>query len=260
VTFNTVRVLQRVFMHLAAKEVLDLGASEDKKEANKQHPLKAAALGHYKAFVRTLIALLLHRHDQVKVRTTIPPLLPSFCMSRGNPVADSRVRRFVASARADFGAQGADGVPAQEDHRFQRGQQRELVPAQALCRGHRFAIPRLSPSGWLLVSPTHHLFLPCMAFSERLVSESNGKETGLFSQFVGKYLSKYDDIRYYTLKSLRYSTHHHHHYHHVTFRLLPASMFTAVSIPASCVSRRSRPPSSRRPTTRSWRCTSCCRR
>jgi hypothetical protein len=42
-------------------------------------------------------------------------------------------------------------------------------------------------------------------FSEHVVTESNGRETGLLSQFVAKYLSKYDDIRYYTLKSLWYS-------------------------------------------------------
>lgn len=140
VTFNTVRVLQRVFMHLAAKEVLDLGASEDKKEANKQQPLKAAALSHYKAFVRTLIALLLHRHDQVKT------------------LALKVLMEFLHKKTIAFNA-------ANKENSF----------------------------------PLKHFAVVI----ERLVSESNGKETGLFSQFVGKYLSKYDDIRYYTLKSLR---------------------------------------------------------
>jgi hypothetical protein len=65
-----------VFVHLVTKGVLDLGASEDKKPepgANAKNPVKTAAMNYYKTFVRTLLTLLLHRHDQVKVLPT-PPL------------------------------------------------------------------------------------------------------------------------------------------------------------------------------------------
>lgn len=90
-----------------------------------------------------------------------------------------------------------------------------------------------------MVSRTHHVFLPRTAFAERLVSESNGKETGLFSQFVGKYLSKYDDIRYYTLKSLRYSTPYYSVHYHVILSLLYASMLTAVYSSILCEQKKS---------------------
>jgi hypothetical protein len=80
VTFNTIRALQRVFVHLAEKGTLDFAARADKNEGKQnaaKDGSKATTLARFKEFLNALLVLLAHRHDQVKVRGPCSLFTPS---------------------------------------------------------------------------------------------------------------------------------------------------------------------------------------
>lgn len=113
VTFNAVRALQRVFLQLADKGVLNLGASEEEhasgNKAAKHHTNGTVAV-QFKSFMQALLDLLTHRHDQVKV-----------CINQNEPPEEVHtwsltIRDYVC---ADSRAESPDGAVAQEDNHLQ---------------------------------------------------------------------------------------------------------------------------------------------
>jgi len=77
VTFNCARALQRVFEHLASKGALDFTIREEAKSTTRapKRDDNSTAGPHYRAFLQTLVSLLAHRHDQIKVPSAISLLV-----------------------------------------------------------------------------------------------------------------------------------------------------------------------------------------
>jgi len=142
VTFNCARALQRVFEHLASKGALDFTIREEAKSTTRapKRDDNSTAGPHYRAFLQTLVSLLAHRHDQIKILS-----LKTLMM-------------FL---------------------------EKEFVTFNTANKENLFPFSLFS------------------SIIEHVIVESDSTETGLFNQFVSKYLSKYDDVRYYTLKALR---------------------------------------------------------
>lgn len=67
VTYNGVKALQRVFGHLIGKGVLNLAAHEEGEEEEGKRTASADVLVRFKSCLQTLVTLITHRHEQVKV-------------------------------------------------------------------------------------------------------------------------------------------------------------------------------------------------